>query len=91
MAENADIAPTVCDRNCDPDDPRNYRPDAAHYLDCPVWVGLLPTWRIPPVSTEEVTPDRDCTATGFSGEGRCIETAVTNGLCATHAKVGAGE
>lgn len=26
----------------------------------------------------------DCTATGFSGEGRCIEPAEAGGLCAAH-------
>lgn len=29
--------------------------------------------------------DTDCTAVGFSGEGRCIEDADENGLCRDHA------
>lgn len=31
----------MCDRNCDTTDPSNYRPDASHYLDCPVWLKIF--------------------------------------------------
>jgi hypothetical protein len=29
--------------------------------------------------------DSDCTSVGMTGEGRCIEPAVRDGLCKTHA------
>lgn len=30
-----------CNRDCDVEDPDNYRPDSAHYFNCPVWNALL--------------------------------------------------
>lgn len=32
-----------------------------------------------------VAVDNDCTAVGFTGGGRCIEPAITDGLCVRHA------
>lgn len=32
---------TECNRDCDVEDPSNYRPDVTHYLNCPVWQTLL--------------------------------------------------
>ena len=29
-----------CDHNCDPTIPEARRPDASHFLDCPVWASL---------------------------------------------------
>lgn len=37
----ADGVVTACDHRCDPTNPTSVAPDAAHFLDCPVWVYFL--------------------------------------------------